>query len=145
MKKKLLIGFIIILFATLFTVKAQDTSEINYAKKVYKAMKDRPNPEMFSEDEAWKVMTGEERTSKDYKVIQTEYKWFSLMKKENISFEFYNRSETSSRDGWWYTNTRSWEPGTWKIDYMMALVYLASLFGLLCLYKIWRASKESAT
>lgn len=140
--KKIIILFSFLTFIILsYTAIGQDSTEIHWAKHFQKAIENRPNPKIFSEKEAWKVLTGDTSSSKDFTIHSFEYRNYEFMMKINTSVENYTRSSTASIDEWWYTNTKSFTEGDWVINwpFLMAIAS-ASVFILFIVYlvKNWK-------
>jgi hypothetical protein len=129
MKKVLLTSLILGLMIILspFTTRAQDDTEMAWARHIKKAIDNRPNPEIFSEKEAWQVLLGENTCSQNFTIKKIEFKNFYLQVKTFTKVENYSRSSTSSVDGWWYTRTLSFREGVWEINWIFAIQFSISI------------------
>lgn len=125
----LILGFI---FTNLsFSAKGQDSTEIAWTKHIKQAIDNRPNPELFSEKEAWSVLLGENSESQNFTFKRKEYANFYFNVQEITSTEFYSRSYTSSRDGWWYTTIVDYKESEWKVNYPFIIPLTISILFLI--------------
>lgn len=119
---------ILIILITLISCKAfaQEDLERQNAQKIRQIIDNRPNPNQFSEQEAWAVLMGEKPESDRYNFDITEYSYFHFLKKEGNREEWYYRS-----GGWWYTGTdisiNNWKPN-WLLIISLSACFLFLFF-----------------
>ena len=145
MKKLLFVIFTTILT---FSAKAQikDSLFWDWSNKVQIAIKNRPHPEVFTEQDALGILKGKSAVSRTFKFKETETKNFSLFKKKRTWEEFY--SITSLETGW-FTTAIGFNPGTWKINYIFIiiisfnlLILIFSFFGVKYYYPVLEKKLE---
>lgn len=104
---------------------AQEDLERQNAQKIRQIIDNRPNPNQFSEQEAWAVLMGEKSESDRYNFDITEYSYFHFLKKEGNREEWYYRN-----GGWWYTGTDISTTSDWKPNWLLIISLAACLLFL---------------
>lgn len=137
----LLLGYVFSIFP--FSSKGQDSTEISWAKHLRRAIEKRPNPTMFSEVAAWWILTGEKPESQVFQFKEIEFSRNRFLVKEKTWSESYSRSKTSSKDGWWYTTTKSFDEGRFITNWsLIVAIFFILLFFLISNFnlkkRVWK-------
>lgn len=134
MKKVLLVSLILGLIVILspFTTRAQDDTEMAWAKALTETVKNRLHPEIFSEKDAWEVLLGEKTCSQNFTFKSNKFKNLYLQVKTFTKVENYSRSKAFSETIDWKTNNVGKpKESEWEINWPLVFPVSISIFILL--------------